>query len=194
MFNLSATFSVLLHWKIGNQSIGIYDETLIGFSILAGVDYLDKKYYNLSSNIGFIQKGGKSTITFVTETPDPVFEDLEIGKLNYISVNTLVDFKYPILDKVIPYLSIGPRIDYLVSYNDGFKTLNEINKLEKLNFGMLIGSGLKCNLDKWQLGLKADYCLNFNNIVEWSSSDTNLGGSISDKTWLLNLTIGYRLK
>jgi hypothetical protein len=44
-----------------------YNETLIAYSIFAGLDYVDKPYYNLSTNIGMIRKGGKEEIVLTDE-------------------------------------------------------------------------------------------------------------------------------
>jgi hypothetical protein len=106
-----------LDWKLGILDIDPYSETMIGYSVFAGMDYLENMYFNLSSNFGFIRKGGKGTITFTTETGETIDEKTEKAKLNYFSVNTTFDLKYPIKDRIIPYISVGPRFDYLTSYS-----------------------------------------------------------------------------
>lgn len=41
-----------LDWQLKGVDIGpFYNEAMIGYSIFAGLDYLDKQYFNLSSNI-----------------------------------------------------------------------------------------------------------------------------------------------
>lgn len=182
-----------LDWQIGSLDLSPYNETLIGYSVFAGIDYFENKYFNLSSNLGFIQKGGKGTITFTTETGEPIDEKTEKAKLDYFTVNTTFDLKYPIKNKIIPFISVGPRFDYLVSYSSEFDGLNDIDALKKFNLGLILGGGIKYDLSKIQIGLRADYYLNFNKVADWLAQTGNLGGKVNDKTMTLNLTIGYKL-
>ena len=60
-------------------------------------------------------------------------------------MNSTIDFKYAIKEKVVPYISIGPRIDFLISYSDDFQGLDAMN--EVINFFRLTigaGSDMKC--------------------------------------------------
>ncbi len=182
-----------LDWKIGNLDLAPYNETLIGYSVFAGIDYLENKCFNLSSNLGFIRKGGKGTLTFTTETGEPIDEKTEKVKLDYITINTILDIKYPIKDKILPFISVGPRFDYLASYSKEFNGLNEIDALKKYNIGLILGGGIKYDLSKVQIGLRADYYLNFDKVADWPAQTGNLGGKVNDKTLTLNLTIGYKL-
>lgn len=186
------TFSKL-DWVIGNLDLDLYNETLIGYAVFAGVDYFEKKYFNLSSNVGFIRKGGKGTITFTTETGEPIDEKIERAKLDYCTVNTTLEIKYPIKEKILPYISFGPRFDYLTKHSKEFDVLNEIEALKKYNLGLILGGGIRYDLSRFQIGLRTDYYLNFNKVAEWPVQTGNLGGKVEDKTITLNLTTGYKL-
>lgn len=182
-----------LDWKIGNFDLELFNETLIGYSVFAGMDYFDKTYFNISSNLGFIRKGGKGTFTFMNELGEPIDEITETAKLEYLSVNTTLDLKYPIKGKIIPFITVGPRFDYLTSYNKELDGLNEIDALERYNVGLILGGGIKYDLSKIQIGLRADYYLNFNKVADWPSETGNIGGTVTDKTMSINLSIGYKL-
>jgi hypothetical protein len=182
-----------LDWQIGSLDSGLYNETLIGHSLLAGIDYLENKYFNLSSNLGFIQKGGKETLVIIGVTGEPINEKTEKAKLDYFTVNTTLDLKYPIKDKILSFISVGPRFDYLVSYSHQFDGLNDIDALKKYNLGLILGGGIKYDLSKIQIGLRADYYLDFDKVADWPAETGNLGGKVKDKTITLNLTIGYKL-
>jgi len=183
-----------LDWQINTIGFEYLNETLVGFSIFGGIEYLNKDYFNLSTNIGYLVKGGKDEYDFVNLTSEILMRKEKKVKLNYITLNTLLDFKYPINDKIIPFVSIGPRIDYLLSYSDVLDKLDEINELDKLSFGLSVGAGVRYQLSKVRFGIRTDYYVNFNEIAEWPSQSGNLGGKISDKTLLINLSIGYVLK
>ncbi len=188
-----------LFW--GNKELSehsFFDEPIVSFSGYAGIEYFQKKHFNLSSNIGFIRKGGEFTFTPAPFVPDPAIPDGEIVNkaiADYLSLNTTIDFKFSIKDKLIPYLSIGPRIDYLVSFNNEFDGIEKMDELNKISFGLISGIGIKyCCLHQLQIGLKSDYFINFTKIAEWSADEPyNLGGEITDKTFLFSFTIGYAL-
>lgn len=181
-----------LDWQIvGNNYL---DEPIVGYSFFLGIDYCSSNYFNFSSNIGAIRKGGSSTINAILEANDSAFTFTETAKLNYISFNTTLDFKYPIKERFVPYISAGPRLDYLANYSKEFDLINDADLLNKYTFGMLLGGGLKCNFSQFQFGIRADYYLNFNQIAEWSAATDNLGGKINDNTYTINLSIGYKLK
>ena len=184
-----------LDWKIGDRDNPFFDQSLVGYSIFFGLDYKDKKYYNLSSNIGFLTKGGMEDDYIGPDPEDPNFisDRIDKAKLNYLSINTVVDFKYPIKKVLTPFISVGPRFDYLVSHNETIDWLDE--ELNNYNFGLLLGGGLKYDFSKIQIGLRSDYYLNFNNIAEWKANSNGAPGSkINDKTFTINLTLGYKLK
>ncbi|MDR2039520.1 MAG: PorT family protein [Bacteroidales bacterium] len=186
------TFSKL-DWVIGNSAFALFNETLVGYSIFAGMDYFEKKYFNLSSNLGFIQKGGKETHSLRNESGDFLKKTIN-AKLDYITINTVLDIKYPIKNNISPFISFGPRFDYLINYDEVFDGLNEMDALKKYSIGLILGGGLKYDLSKIQIGLRADYYLNFHKITDIPTQlPENLGCKINDKTVILNLIIGFRL-
>jgi hypothetical protein len=151
------------------------NKRLVGYSFFVGMDYLQHKNFNLSSNIGMLRKGGQSMFYSTWGYGQGIK-----ATLDYLSLNTTCDFQFPIEDKITPYISFGPRVDVL---------LNPISEYSSINYGLLIGGGLKYPLsDKLQLGLRADYYLNLRDI-----SKTGQARTVSDKTFTTNLVLGYRL-
>jgi hypothetical protein len=186
-----ASFSKL-DWKLGDNT-EIFKNSLTGYSAFVGIDYMNSKFFNLSSNLGMIRKGGRDKIVYVSDIGvEPGIND-NIASLDYVSINTTVEMKMPIQDKIIPFLSIGPRLDFLVLSNNIFDEVKKIDGFKKVSFGLLLGAGLKYDLSQWQIGVRADYCLNFTKIADWPAQSNYLGLNINDQTILLNLTIGYKL-
>lgn len=142
---------------------------------------------------GGLRKGGKGKVTYVTETGELIDKKTEKATLDYVTVNTTFDIQYPIKDKVLPFISVGPRFDYLISYSNVFDSLKEIDALKKYNIGLILGGGIKYDLSKVQIGLRADYYLDFYKVADWPAQTGNLGGKVNDKTVTLNFTIGYKL-
>jgi hypothetical protein len=177
-----------LNWDLEsiNSTSPKYDKALVAYSIFAGMDYFDKPYYNLSSNIGMIRKGGAHNLYAQTA--------LDKLTLDYLSVNTTIDIKYPVAQKYIPFISIGPRLDFLVNHSQHFDIVKDANELKPISIGMLLGAGIKTNIKDFQLGLRADYYLNFNPIADWRTPTSNNGGHITGNTFAISLSVGYKLE
>ncbi len=184
-----------LDWQIGSMDLEPYNETLVGYSVFVGLDYLDKKYFNLSSNLGLVRKGGKGELQLINPMGELTGETvIEKAASDYFSVNTLIDVKYQFKEKISPFISIGPRFDYLIGYSNHFDSLEEIDELKKTSLGVILGGGIKYDLSKIQLGLRADYYLNFTKVADWPAEPGNLGGEINDNMFSINLAIGYKLQ
>jgi len=182
-----------LDWEIGSASFG-YDNNIVGHSLFLGVDYYNKKHFNLSSNIGVIKKGGKEKVYFTDNSGVVINSNTEKALLEYLSVYTIVDFKYPENDKLSPFISAGPRLDILIDYNKHFDSLDQLGDLNKLSVGFILGGGVKYQLNKLEVGFRIDYYLNLNKVADWPAETNRLSGSVSDRTFTTNFTIGYRIK
>jgi len=185
-----------LEWKLDKINLDPpYKETLIGLSIFAGIDYLNKKYYNLSSSIGYIQRGGRGEIP-LTNSQGNLTDSTITSKpgLNYFSFNTIIELKYPIKKNFIPFLCIGPRLDFLTSYSDHFDSIDDINELNNISYGLLIGGGIKYEFTKFQIGLRCDYYLDFDKVADWPQGTGVSGGEITTNTITTEVSFAYRLK
>lgn len=182
-----------LDWKVG--AVGLFDQNKIGFSAFVGIDYYDRKYYNLSSNIGFVSKGGKEDIQLI-DMDKPDGKTLTVkGHLDYISFSTVVEVKYPLNDIFFPFISLGPRFDYLMdihSSEQGFLEPVE-DDMKKCNYGLIVGGGLKYDITKFQIGIQANYYLNFIKIADSLAEGDSFSLSINDNTTTLNFILGYKL-
>jgi hypothetical protein len=176
-----------------------------GLNVSAGIDYWDHKYFNLSSNVGFIQKGGNDTVHYFTKYD---YNDSAVPcfvRLNYITLNTAFVFKVPIKNHFIPYLIAGPRFDYLVSFNDPESIIDYIltsTGFDNFLYGLLTGVGVDYNTNKFSLGIVFNYYINLKKIYDYSGSFPeesgfadrwHFGHSINDRTFTLNFRIGCKL-
>lgn len=170
-----------IDFNLGSNGWKYENKELIGYTFSVGADYLNEKYYNLSSNLLLLKKGGK--VSAKRENELDIDRNLDLN-LDYLSLNTTFELKYPLKNKITPFLSYGPRIDmllnknYLINYN-------------KYNYGLLIGGGLKYDMEKIQIGLRTDYYINLKVI---NKENTHSFGIINDRTFTCNFTVGYKLK
>tara|TARA_R110002050_G_scaffold282718_1_gene430794 strand:+ start:1030 stop:1710 length:681 start_codon:yes stop_codon:yes gene_type:complete len=174
----------------------VYEEYIIGPSMFFGLDYLNHKYYNLSSNIGYIQKGGRYTEDRILYILD------EKAQLHYLSFNTCVDVKLPLKESTHAFLRFGPRIDFLASTKGSIITnLSGPNtgEIKDLMYGLMVGAGVKHDLNKLQIGLRFDYYLNLTNIAQYTYSRKYavLGygeGTLQDNSFVFSVVLGYHLR
>ncbi|NJN25986.1 MAG: PorT family protein [Cyclobacteriaceae bacterium] len=180
-----------LDWQL--KGLSLYNKTLIGYSIFAGLDYLDKQYFNLSTNIGIIRKGGKDEIVLTDQFGELTRQiNTEKPTLDYLSINTMIDLKYRIKETVSPFISLGPRFDYLVGRSKHFDSLEEIDELKSTSIGLILGGGLKYDISNLQFGLRADYYLDFTKVADWTIENTGNGGEVTVNTFTINFTLGYK--
>lgn len=187
------TFSKL-NWEIDEFNTEEYDDFTINYMGMVGVDYFEHRLYNLSSNLGVFNKGGQSEVQYITLNGTET--QIEKLRLNYLSFNTCIDLKMPYKDFVIPYISLGPQFDYFIGSSNNDDAILDIESFKKYTLGLILGGGVKFNVEKFQFGVQANYYVEFGDIADYSSDyyGTNLGRSkIQSKLFMLNLVIGYKL-
>jgi hypothetical protein len=161
-----------IHNDWGNQKI-------IGFYSGLDFEYLDSKYFALSTGIGFYQRGAMDYLPPSTHKWD----------LDYLTFDTKVKVKYD-FNNFIPYLIIGPRIDYLLKYSSEFDEFARLEMLNKFNYGLRYGLGMQYDFGKFILGFAWKNNLNFNSIGENDGEYMSPPFKINDKTIIFNLDIG----
>jgi hypothetical protein len=190
-FNIQSGASLSkAYWK--NSYDTRHGKVSTGFFASAGFDYFHHKYYNLSSNLGLIRKGSHRPLVMLPHInvggnilPDPVFP--------YLSFNTQVDFKYPVTRNIRPFLSVGPRIDYLTSRRNVENVRYSIGEPRLFSIGLITGAGVKYDMAKYQLGLRSDYYLNFT-AMNKVRPYTVARGQLFDETFTINFMLGFKLQ
>jgi hypothetical protein len=184
-----------LKWPIDGE-YSDFKTSLNGNTLFLGFDYFNRKYFNLNSNIGFLQKhGGKSyEKNYDGQHTTIVQSETSIKQL---SINTKIYFKYPINEKLFPFLSLGLSYDYLLSqlHNE-----DRISNVEPIIYGLILGGGAYYNISRFQIGLNIDYNKYFSSfaILDPHPSSGMTGflplEDIKSHSFLASVTIGYILK
>src|SRR5690606_7017133 len=71
------------------------EEAVINSSVFLGVDYFNRRYFNLSSKIGYVSKKHNGLL-YIPCGGNAACQGKSITVLNYVSINTAIDLKYPI--------------------------------------------------------------------------------------------------
>lgn len=170
--------------SMDSKEFHILSENVTNYSFLAGCDYFEHKFYYISSEIGYLQIGGK-------ETNDPAANNTLINIQDiwqYIHLNTTIRFKYQTGNSQL-FVGVGPKLEVLVSsnkftdviYSNGY----EMNKLSPGGKGEI---GIVQNINRIRVGLNYSYLVNFWNVGK------SLYHSVYSNTSCLMFSIGYKLK
>ena len=171
-----------LEWNISNSfaASNLFPDDYIGIATAFKINYLNHKYWNLSTQIGYTQCGGSITLPFTDVTGNPLGEKTLHERMDYVNLIALFEIKFPI-KKFTPYFKIGPHLDYLssaFSYADNFN---------RFNYGLDIGGGITYTLNT-NLFLSADYNYYwFYNQIRTTSLEVRITKNAS-----LMLGIGYK--
>jgi hypothetical protein len=185
------------HVKYTSRNMGtdldLFNETLTNVFLFAGVEFYQGSFVNLSGNFGYIRKGG------IEELQETVLGDAvprtseHPADLDYLVINSTADFFYRLTPALYPFLSVGPRVDFVISSNQMFESIKNINELNSINYGLVLGFGINYDIARFQIGLRTEHFLNFTDIANWRNDDGDSSGRINDQLFTLGLTLGYRL-
>ena len=183
-----------LKWMNKDRQLDHYPEVGAGYSSFIGLDYGEKKFYNFSANIGMLRKGGEKSF-WITDDYGVTTKKITFkATLDYLTVNSVINLVFPLKSPLRPFLSIGPRFDYLVKYSKEFDIGMDSNLMKSYSYGLITAIGLKYYYKKLMFGVQYDYYINFNKIADWPASPDNFGASITNHTFTYNVSIGYKLK
>jgi hypothetical protein len=184
-----------VEWRVGDFASNLLPHTQFGYSFFLGVDYLEKKRFFLSSNVGMVRKGGRHRVMLTDFNGQPTGEFGVISaSLDYGSLQTLASMKVPITPEISPFLGLGPRVDYLLVHSEHFDAINGVGGVNKMAYGLIAGGGAQYQKGKLQLGVRLDYYLEFNTIANWPVTDNNVGGSIRSHTLAFNISAGIKIE
>lgn len=188
-----------LTWMDG----GGYAKKRGAYSFMLGCDYLEKDWFMLSSEIGYIQRGGRSLFSY-TEGYDPDRGQYEynyrrIAKLDFFQINTTFRFKHD-FKRFTLFMGVGPTIDILLKDRSEYQkqpiNSDQITTTETSIHHNNVLYGLKYELGiNYHINNKWNAILNFSQLNSFKGSTIGHydGDSFRNKIAILSLGIGYRL-
>jgi len=184
-FNYGITSSDL-EWKVEDPSFPTINELdngeINGFYSGVDIDYLESKFFTLTTGIGFYQKGSKYYLASLPSKLD----------LSYLTFDTKIKVKYD-FNNFTPYLTIGPSIDYLLKFSSAFDQIDRSGMMNKINYGLRYGLGIQYDFGKIILGLALKNNVSFNSIAEINGINPAYKIIVKDKTMVFNLDFGIKL-
>lgn len=170
--------------SLKSDRVPMFTDNIQRYAFLVGADYWEHSYWNLSSEIGYVTKGGKEKDLILD---DNIANDY-IESQNYLHLNTTFRVKYSISQTHF-YVGIGPKVDILVKERRDNDFMLKEYEYRKLNWGLKPEIGLYQTLkDKIRVGLSASYLLNFRGMMHSPYIIKK------DNTFLLTFSLGYMFK
>ena len=179
--------------SMNSTKFNLLNDNLYTYSLLLGCDYLEHRYFYLSSGIGYIQKGGTDNIIQLDENTHPVNTIPIKGKWDYLHLNTSLRIRYP-FEKSHLYLGAGLKADVLTSSTDNNKSyLSEGYKMASIIPGMKIEMGINREVKRLVIGVNASYLIDFKDAGKSILPIDGAHNKLRASNTLLLFTLGYRL-
>lgn len=178
------------------------DKNLLPYQMSLGVDYMDHGWFQLSSQIGFLKKGGK------TEFIDIFNEDGVGGKerdrlhLRYLTLNTTFNLKSRPQNGWVWFVGVGPRVDIHLGnslYMDVSNLLENKTVTSSVHGAYPLVVGLKCvagaehDYGRMRVGFRVAYLPSFTRTFKDDAYGVGFMHADRDRTFTLGVSIGYIL-
>lgn len=167
-----------------------FDHKIRPYQFMMDVEYCDKGWFNISSGIGKLTKGGSRGIPITTEDGYTSYGNINLY-VDYLTLNSTFDVKY-VKNKFVLYLGAGPRIDIKLKtrYTHSIDELSPLADGGTVNliYGINCICGVRYLINRVQLGLNAGYLSSFNEM--YTGLDKK---KVSDKTFTVGVSVGYKL-
>ncbi len=161
-----------------NEGEDLFDKSLSSYQMSIGLDCLDQGWYALSSNVGYLRKGGSFDFY---EATDPGLNMLKRNMkymFDYITLNTTFRVKT---------LSDSVNVKRHISLGDMDSLFPEQTApaVNRIIVGLKCETGVNYNFDRYLLGLNVSYLPSF--------IKPNKDFIAHDRTFTVGILLGYRL-
>ena len=171
---------------------GIGLDKVYPYQVALGMQYADKGWFNLSSNIGYLRRGAQ--VELGSSYVDYDEQIIMKSKLHYITLNTTFDIKKTSRDGYTFFVGAGPRLDFNLKStiemyadysgpSDFEPTKEKLDGIHTVLFGLKCVGGIRKDFGNMQLGLNIAYLPSF----------TKLAYKVHDRTFTFGLSLGYKL-
>ncbi|WP_297906534.1 outer membrane beta-barrel protein [uncultured Parabacteroides sp.] len=174
-----------------NEGEDLFDKSLSSYQMSIGLDYLDQGWYELSSNVGYLRKGGSFDFYETTDMGLGMHEGHMKYRLDYITLNTTFRVKTLSDSGWNFYAGAGPRVDVNVKRHISLGDMDSLfpgqtaPAVNRIIVGLKCEAGVNYNFDRYLLGLNVSYLPSF--------IKPNKDFIARDRTFTVGILLGYRL-
>lgn len=177
-------------FKSGNQSLDTKYRT--GVYVGLQTEMLKKKYFSLSIDLGYIQKGRQDEIEETSvDNPEGTGSYATYDhRYDILSFSPSAKFRLP-LNKFAPYAFAGPRLDYLLGVKNEPTSYTPNPSNGTTIFGVSYGLGLSYVLQQLGFQIEFQHQPDFTPILNLGSSTQGLEGT--NEAFILSFGVSYLL-
>lgn len=152
------------------------------------LDFIKSKYFNITTDIGYCQKGCTEKIetTSVNNPEGMGVYKIYNTKFNYFTFSPLLKAKYT-TTHFIPYIIFGGRIDYQLSYQSDLNLKLFENNFHKIIWGLSAGTGMEFKIKNIGIITEFQYLYDLTKLMDTPSSTNNTGLKINNKAYIISI-------
>jgi len=163
-----------------------------GLHLGVNTEFLQHKYISILAEAGYVEKGMRQTFELTNpDSPEGTGETKTFKttfKYAYISPMLKARFE---LGNIVPYIFIGPRADFYLSYKSDLNYDELKDKLNKTVFGMIYGLGIEYMFGPLGIALIYSQQLDFMPALENEPPHGFGLEKITNNAFILDLGIKY---
>jgi hypothetical protein len=154
-----------------------------GFNAALFVEWLNLPFISAVTQLEYVQRGmGMEFVRTGPEGPEVVGRFTRYNRVDYLSIPQLAKIAIPV-GMFSPYLSTGPRIDFLLGYKSDDGLFNAVyDEFKKTNIGGTISIGLE-SVELLPIGLLVEARYNFDFADSYSTQYLKVRNNSFD-VWL----------
>jgi len=196
LFFANNTFSQVLKVDAGvsfsameSNASNILTDPYRDFNINLGLNYITHKYFHLSSQIGYLTRGGSNDMSIDNSGTNNI---KLVSRISCIHINTTIRVKYS-FKKLTPYIGIGPKIDFPIeskySPNIEFSDTDVYNlslmQIKNYLPGIKYEAGIEYNHESFSYGLNVFILRDFESINKLKNYP------LKNQISAINFSVGY---
>jgi len=166
-----------------SKDLNILKQPITTYSALVGLDYWENKNFYLSSELGYLKKGGKEKNDFLPDDAHKIKESW-----NFIHLNTTIRFRLRIEKDIHFFVGAGPKLDILISSKEFKNFIYKDYKMNTLSFGAKGEFGFTKDFNDIRTGINFSYLYDLGRAA--NSDFINL----KNNAYMIMLSIGYNLR
>lgn len=167
--------------SLAGDKFDLFSNKTTSYSGLIGIEYYERKWFYLSSEIGYLKLGGKEngTIDGLPTRDEQTW--------NYAQINTTFRAK-AVKQKTEFYAGAGPYANVLLESASFNKSAYDGYSAERVNWGIKTEIGITQNINRLRIGLNFTYPVAVSAAVK--SEYTNM----HSRSPAFYISLGYRIK
>ncbi len=164
-----------------------------GFYGAGTVDFLNSDYFNITSDIGYCEKGFSEKVEFQSASSLITYEDKML--VSYWFLNNSFKVKYKI-KKWLPFAQLGFLVDYLTSYEMNY----DPRYFHQWIAGLTAGAGIEFKTGRMGIYCMGQYlsdltsCAEIQPVYDAGGVLSYSGIEITNKAYVMSLGVRYYMK